>query len=94
LVTYEARINNNGIEHPGLYVQDVTDAITIDDNGNYVYVAPNAVSIGDFRTDSTKLRFETYVLLKMLTETRWNEYQSNTNKTLLINMQNVEWTPY
>ena len=94
LVGYDARINNNGIEHPGLYIANITDAIKINDNGVYTYTPPAKTSIGDFRTDSTKLKFETYVLLKMLTETRWNEYQTNTNKTLLINMQNVEWTPY
>lgn len=94
LVGYNARINNGGIEHPGLYIEGITDAIKIGDDGVYTYTAPATTAIGDFRTDSTKLMFETYVLLKMLTEVRWNEYASNKNKTLLINMQNVEWTPY
>lgn len=94
LVGYEARINNNGIEHPGLYIEGITDAIKIGDDGIYTYTAPATTTISDFRTDNTKLMFETYVLLKMLTEVRWKEYASNKNKTLLINMQNVEWTPY
>lgn len=102
LVGYDARMANGGKDHEGLYVQGLTDLISITDDGVYTYAKPEQTSlIRRFQTENTKLDFETYVLLDILTQSRYEAYQALAGNTeaqksmvLLISMKDVKWTPF
>ena len=97
--TYAARMRNDGEEIEGLYIEDVTDKITLSDAGVYGLIAAGAEpKMQTLVVDKTKLGYEDYMIFKFIMGELASRYDAGTlsssSRNLVMAAQNINWTPY